>query len=127
MYDEILQAVISMAESAAGIAIMTGSMPPDEGIAMTGNGYNADVYLDIGTDERITIVCNGKSASQESIIRLLDVIYNSLTRRKDYPATGRWQIYDIRTISSPHLIGREPNRQWLYGSSLSVRANVGGI
>ena len=127
MYDEILQAVREMAESAAGVNILVGSMPPDDGIAMTGNGYNQDVYLDIGTDERITVVCNGKSARQETIIRLLDVIHDSLTRRKDYPATDKWQIYDIRTISSPHLIGREPNKQWLYGSSLSVRANVGGI
>ena len=127
MYDEILQAIISMAESAAGVQILTGSMPPDDGIAMTGNGYTQDVYLDIGTDERITIVCNGKSARQETIIRLLDLIHDSLTRRKDYPTGTKWQIYDIRTISSPHLIGREPNKQWLYGSSLAARVNIGGI
>lgn len=127
LYDDIVQAIISMAESAAGVQIVTGSMPPDDGIAMTGNGYSTDVYLDIGTDERITLVCNGKSTSQESIIRKLDAIHNSLTRRKDYPVTDKWQIYDIRTISSPHLIGREANSQWLYGSSLVARVNVGGI
>lgn len=127
MYDDILQAVIGMAESAAGVKILVGSMPPDDGIAMTGNGYNQDVYLDIGTDERINVVCNAKSTNQRQVIQWLDAIHSSLTRRKDWPAGDNWQVYDIRTVASPHLIGREDNSQWLYGSSLVVRVNVGGI
>ena len=116
-----------MAEDAAGVAIVTGSMPPDDGIAMTGQAGSATIFLDIGSNERMTVVCNGKSTSQSAVIRQLDAIHKSLTRRKDFPTGDGWQIYAIETVSSPRLIGREQNSQWLYGSLLLVKINVGGI
>lgn len=129
MYDEILQAVRQMAEAAAGVPIVNGSMPPDDGIAMTGQASQDVTFLDIGSNERMTVVCNGKNASQEAVIRQLDAIHRALTRRKDFPQSDGWQIYAIETISSPRLIGREqnPGAQWLYGSSLRININVKGI
>lgn len=129
MYDEILQAVRQMAEAAAGVPVVNGSMPPDDGIAMTGQASQDVTFLDIGSNERMTVVCNGKSASQETVIRQLDAIHRALTRRKDFPQSDGWQIYAIETISSPRLIGREqnPGAQWLYGSSLRININVKGI
>lgn len=126
MYDEILQAVIDLAET-TGASVLTGSMPPDNGVAMTGSSSTAAVYRDIGTDERMNIICNGKNVSQETAIRQLDAIHRTLTRRKDYPAGAGWQIYAIETVASPRLIGREANSQWLYGSSLLVKINMKGI
>ena len=127
MYDDILQAVINMAEDAAGISIVTGSMPPDDGIAMTGQSSSDVIFLDIGSNERMSIVCNGKNTNQAAVIRQLDAIHHALTRRKDYPTGDGWQIYSIETVASPRLIGREANSQWLYGSSLLCKVNVGGI
>lgn len=127
MYDDILQAVISMAETAAGVAIVTGSLPPDDGIAMTGQAATAAIFRDIGSNDRLSVVCNGKNTSQAAVIRQLDAIHHALTRRKDYPTGDGWQIYSIETVASPRLIGREENSQWLYGSSLLVKVNVGGI
>lgn len=129
MYDEILQAIIDMAENAAGIPIVTGSMPPDNGIAMTGQAFSNPIFLDMGSNERMNIVCNGKNGDQKSVIDQLDVIHKSLTRRKDYPTGNGWQVYAIETVSSPRLIGREenPQAQWLYGSSLLVKINMKGI
>ena len=129
MYDEILQAIIDMAENAAGIPIVTGSMPPDNGIAMTGQAFSNPIFLDMGSNERMNIVCNGKNGDQKSVIDQLDAIHKSLTRRKDYPAGNGWQVYAIETVSSPRLIGREenPQAQWLYGSSLLVKINMKGI
>ena len=129
MYDEILQAVIDMAESAAGVPIVTGSQPPDSGIAMTGQASTATVMLDIGSNERMSVLCNGKNANQRLLIQQLDAIHHSLTRRKDFPTGATWQIYAIETVASPRLIGREqnPQAQWLYGSSLLVKFNVKGI
>lgn len=126
MYDEILQAVIALAET-TGVTVLTGSMPPDNGVAMTGSSSTAAVYRDIGTDERMNVICNGKNVSQEAVIRQLDAIHRTLTRRKDYPAGAGWQIYAIETVASPRLIGREANSQWLYGSSLLVKINMKGI
>lgn len=129
MYDEILQAVIDMAENAAGVSIVTGSMPPDNGIAMTGQAAPQSIFLDIGSNEHMTVVCNGKNGNQQTVIQQLDAIHKSLTRRKDFPTGDGWQIYAIETVASPRLIGREqnPQAQWLYGSSLLIKINVKGI
>lgn len=127
MYDEILQAVIHMAEDAANTHIVTGSMPPDNGIAMIGQSASAPIFLDIGSNETMNVVCNGKNVSLQTIINQLDAIHRYLTRRKNYPHSNEWQIYAIETVSSPRLLGREQNSQWLYGSTLIVRINVKGI
>ena len=127
LFDDVLQAVISMAEAAAGVPVVTGSMPPDDGIAMTGQASVSTTFRDIGSNQRMNIVCNGKNRDQAVVIRQLDAIHRDLTRRKDYPAGDSWMIYSIETASSPRLIGREQNSEWLYGSSLLVKINYGGI
>ena len=128
-YDEILQAVIDMAEDAAGVPIVTGSNPPQNGLAMIGTSASTSIFLDIGSDERMSVLCNGKNGNQQTIIQQLDTIHANLTRRKDFPSGHGWQIYSIETVASPRLIGRENNErfQWLYGSSLLVKINTKGI
>lgn len=126
-FDDILQAVIDMAEAAAGVPIVTGSMPPDEGIAMTGSSAPTSIFLDVGSDERMTVVVNGKSRDQKTVIRRLEAIHSGLTRRHDFPSGSGWQIYAIESISSPRLLGREQNSMWLYASSMLVRINTKGV
>lgn len=116
-----------MAEAASGAKILTGSMPPDNGIAMTGQASTEDVYLDLGSDERMTVVCNGKNTDQQTVINQLDAIHYALTRRFDFPSGDGWKIYAIRTMASPRLLGRERNSQWLYGSSLEIKINTKGL
>lgn len=127
MYNDVLQAVIDMAQAAAGIPVALGSLPPDDGIAMTGNASSFPIFLDIGSNEEMNVVCNGKNTQQQAVINQLEAIHAALTRRKDFPSTDTWQIYAIETTASPRLIGREQNSQWLYGSSLRVKFNVKGI
>jgi hypothetical protein len=127
MYNEVLQAVIDMAQAAAGAKVVLGSLPPDNGLAMTGNASSYPIFLDIGSNEQMNVVCNGKNTQQQAVISQLEAIHASLTRRKDFPSTNTWQIYAIETTASPRLIGREQNSQWLYGSSLLVKFNVKGI
>jgi hypothetical protein len=116
-----------MAQAAAGIPVVLGSLPPDDGIAMTGNASSFPIFLDIGSNEEMNVVCNGKNTQQQAVINQLEAIHAALTRRKDFPSTDTWQIYAIETTASPRLIGREQNSQWLYGSSLRVKFNVKGI
>ena len=129
MYDEILQAVIDMAESAAGVSIVLGSNPPTNGIAMTGSGGPQSIMLDIGSNERMSVLCNAKNGNQRTAVSQLDAIHRALTKRKDFPCGDGWQIYAIETVASPRLIGRESSEryQWLYGSSLLVKFNTKGI
>ena len=127
MFNEILQAVIDMAESAAGVPIVTGSMPPDNGVAMTGSSSPSTIFLDVGTNERMTVLVNGKHRDQETVINRLEAIHAALTRRRDFPSGEGWQVYSIETMASPRLLGREQNSMWLYASSLLVKINIGGI
>ena len=126
MYNEVIQAVIDMAQAAAGAKVVLGSLPPDNGLAMTGNASSYPIFLDIGSNEQMNVVCNGKNTQQQAVINQLEAIHASMTRRKDFPSTDTWQIYAIETTASPRLIGREQNSQWLYGSSLLVKFNVKG-
>lgn len=127
MYDEILQAIIDMAQAAAGVPVYVGSLPPLNGIAITGSSAESSIYLDIGSDERMNVVCNAKNEDQQTAVRQLDAIHRALTRRKDFPTGSGWQIYAIQTVASPRLLLHEQNRQWVYGSSLLVKINVKGI
>ena len=128
MYDEILQAVIDLASKAiGGRQILTGSMPPDNGLAMIGNSAPETIFLDIGSNERMSIVLNGKNRDQMAVIRQLDLIHHILTKRKDFPSGKGWRIFSIETVASPRLVGREANGQWLYASSFIVKINTKGI
>ena len=51
----------------------------------------------------------------------MDRVHLALTTAKALPFSARWQIYAIETTSAPQLIGREENRNWLYGSSFRVK------
>ena len=126
MYEEVLQAVINMAEL-TGVSVVVGSLPPDNGIAMTGSSSSYPIFLDIGSNESMNVLCNGKNVNQQTVFSQLDAIHQTLTRRKDFPTGDNWQIYAIETQSSPRLIGREQNSQWVYGSSLTVKFNVKGV
>lgn len=127
MYNEILQAVIDMAEAATGVSIVVGSMPPDNGIAMIGTSSPTTIFLDVGSDERFSVICNGKHSDQQTAIERLEAIHSALTRRRDFPSGTGWQIYAIETVASPRLVGRENNSMWLYASSLLVKINTKGI
>lgn len=128
MYDAVLNAVINMAEMAEPYAqIVIGSMPPDNGIAMIGDGGVVTTYRNMDADYELTIICNGKHHDQLTLASTLSKIHRLLTFRKDFPTGDDWQIYSIQSISAPRLIGREKNNQWLYGSSLRVKFYMKGL
>ena len=127
--NDVLQAVIAMAQAATNIRIFTGSNPSAESIAMTGSGAPTATYRDMDAVRTLSVVCNGKSANQKLIIDALDDIHAALTLRKDFPSGNGWQVFSIQTIASPRLIGREENNsnQWIYGSSLLVKLYTKGM
>ena len=65
-FDEILAAVIAMAQDTNPYAdITTGALPADNGICMTwATGAPASTFLDKGMAYLRTIVCNGLLSSQ---------------------------------------------------------------
>ena len=122
-FDEILAAVIDMAQETDPYATITaGALPADNGICMTwASGSPASTFLNKGMAYQRTIVCNGKHTSQQAVSEALHAIHLALTKTKTYPSAPQWQITDIATVAAPAYLSREQNSQWLYGSSLRVK------
>ena len=107
---------------ADGVTVKIGSMPADNGISVfVGTGYANETYMDKGMAYELHIVLNGKHAQQQIVSDTLNDLHVYLTQLKEYPANDYYQITDIETISAPSFIGREENKQYLYGSSLRVK------
>lgn len=124
--NDILSAVIDMAEATNPYAtIIVGSLPPDNGLSMTfGAGGVNTTTLEKTICYDFSVVLNGKHSSQKTVSDALCNIHAALTQTKTYPATSAYQIADISTIATPSYLDREDSGQWLYGSSLRVRAYV---
>ena len=122
-FDEILAAVIAMAQDTNPYAAITaGALPADNGICMTwASGAPASTFLDKGMAYQRAIVCNGKHTSQQAVSEALHAIHLALTRTKTYPSTPHWHNTDIATVPAPANRPGEQNSQWLYGSSLRVK------
>lgn len=104
-------------------AVVFGSDPPKDGICLIqSSGYPTDTHLDKGMVYGLPVVLNGKNASQETLLTDLTKIHEELTTMLDYSgiSTADCQVIDIATTSTPSIIGREQNNQWICGSSLSV-------
>lgn len=121
--NDVLLAVINKAQITGLYAtIKIGALPADDGICCTiAGGYPEATFLTKGMSYDLDLVLNGKNASQQTVSDALNDIHQALTQTKVYPETAEYQINNIETTSSPSYIGREENKQYLYGSSLKVR------
>lgn len=122
MRDEIIAALQKMIQALVSGPVVIGSMPPLNGYAVSfAGGAPMEIYRNLTTNEDLPIVFNGKGQDQQTISATMDAVHLALTTSKILPFSGRWQIYAIETTSAPQLIGREENKNWIYGSSFRVR------
>ncbi len=121
--NDVLRAVIEYAQAENPYAdIVIGSMPADNGLSIAiGAGGANYTALDKGMSYELNLVLNGKHHNQQTVADTLNDIHQALSQRKEYLNTDEFQITDISTITAPNYIGREPNNQWLYGSSIKVK------
>ena len=132
--NDIFEAVIELAEAAIAPpkksgsvtpSILIGAMPAKNGIAMQiSTGAPATTFINKGMPYEFTLVLNGKGASQKTVSDKLNAIHIALTQAKTYPSAAAYQITDIETVATPSYIGREEDKQYLYGSSLRVKAYI---
>ncbi len=122
VYDDVLNAVIDLAEQAKPYSdILIGPMPPDNGISIAWSSGNLNTFLDKRAAVRMTAVFNCKHEDQQTASDTLGRLHTYLNMRKNYPSADNFQITNIETIGAPVYLGREENNQWLYGSSLEVK------
>lgn len=122
MRDEIVAALQKMIQALVSGPVVIGSMPPLDGYAVSfAGGAPMEIYRNLMTNEDLPVVFNGKGEDQQAVADEMDRVHLALTTAKALPFSARWQIYAIETTSAPQLIGREENRNWLYGSSFRVK------
>ena len=122
MRDEIVAALQKMIQALVSGPVVIGSMPPLDGYAVSfAGGAPMEIYRNLMTNEDLPVVFNGKGEDQQAVADAMDRVHLALTTAKALPFSARWQIYAIETTSAPQLIGREKNRNWLYGSSFRVK------
>lgn len=121
MNNEVLQAVQQMIGGIIGTLPVIGSMPPNEGFAVSFvGGSPSGTYRALDKAITLPVLFNGKSEDQEALSAAMNAAHQALTTSKTLPYADGWQIYAIRTTSFPNLIGREQNKNWVYGSSFAV-------
>lgn len=128
MRDEIIANLQKMIQSLVSGPVVIGSMPPLNGYAVSFTaGAPMEIYRNLTTNEDLPVAFNGKGANQNELASVMDAVHHALTTSKALPYTSRWQIYAIETTSAPQMIGREENKNWIYGSSLRVKFYQRGV
>ena len=128
MREEIIIAMQQMIQNIISKPVMIGSVPPLEGYAVgMVSGAPIETFRTLTTNESFPVLFNGKSADQNSVAADMEKVHRLLTTSKILPFTGEWQVYAIETTASPSLIGREENRNWVYGSSFRVKYYQKGV
>lgn len=128
MREEIIIAMQQMIQNIIGKPVVIGSVPPLEGYAVgMVSGAPIETFRTLTTNESFPVLFNGKSADQNSVAADMEKVHRLLTTSKILPFTGEWQVYAIETTASPSLIGREENRNWVYGSSFRVKYYQKGV
>ena len=121
MRDEIVEALRDMIAALVSMPVVIGSMPPEQGYAVgMGSGAPLEIFRTLSTNEELPVLFNGKGPDQRQIAAEMDRVHHLLTTATALPFTDRWQVYAIVTTSSPNLISREQNKNWVYGSSLRI-------
>ncbi len=122
MREEIITAMQQMIQGIIGKDVVVGSIPPLNGYAVGAvGGSPIETFRPLTSNESLPILFNGKSSEQQSLIHDMEKVHSILTTSKVLPYSKDWQIYAIVTTSSPNLIGREENKNWIYGSSFRVK------
>ena len=121
--NDVLEAVRGLCNAENPYAtVLIGALPADNGISLfVGSGAPLETYMNKGISIELSCVLNAKHHNAKVASDTLNDLHQALTQATDYTETNTFQITDISTISVPSYIGREENKQYLYGSSLRVR------
>ena len=122
-YYEITNALIDMVQHYTDFPVFAGANPTLESIAVAGFASTVTTYKDFDTADVYDVTINGKSGDFEKMLDALSTIHKALTVRKDFPQGDNWQIYSIKTVSSPRQVGIEEadRTKYIFGSSVEVK------
>lgn len=121
MTTNVLTALQQMIGALVTYPVVIGSIPPVNGFAVSFvGGAPAETFRTLNKTIPLPVLFNGKGEDQQDIANQMNAVHEALTTAKNLPFSDDWQIYAITTTSYPNLIGREENKNWVYGSSFSI-------
>ena len=120
---QAVEAVIALMNATHPFSPVTrGALPTGPGITCEPDTSTPDEkYWDKSVFLPLHLVINGKHHDMRVLNDALCNIHAALTMARSYPSGDDWQITDIETYSTPRVIGREDNNDWLMASVLSVK------
>lgn len=123
MRDEIITTLQQMIEMLTGGYVVIGSLPPLNAYSLSFAGGNPRTTFRTlkNSDQELPVQFNGKSTDQRQLAANMEKVHQALTTSAALPFSANWQIYAIETTSAPQLIGREENRNYIYGSSFRIK------
>lgn len=122
MREGIITAMQQMIQGIVRGNVVVGSIPPLNGYAVGSvGGSPIETFRPLTSNEGLPVLFNGKSSNQQLLMQDMEKVHHILTTSKTLPYSENWQIYAIETTSAPNLIGREQNKNWIYGSSFRVK------
>ena len=121
--NQVLEAVIGLMNACTPFDQVTrGALPTHHGISVELDPSSPlYMHMDKNTVVPLNVVLNAKHPDMMLLLDTLNNIHGALTRARSYPAATAWQIVDINEYSSPRLIGREDNNDWLAAGALTVK------
>nr|DAQ84634.1 MAG TPA: Minor capsid protein from bacteriophage [Caudoviricetes sp.] len=120
--NEVLTAVLAMAQEACGKTIYIGPLLPAGGIsAFVTSGGPRSTFFNKGMAYELSIVIEAKEAGAQTAFDELNAIHQSLSQATEYPTGTGWKITNIETVGTPFYSGRGENSLWIYTSSLLVK------
>lgn len=127
VYSDVLNAVVGLINSLDLYAnAVIGPLPPNNGISVAWATSDYTPFMSKTAAVGITAVVNAKNTDQKAALDALGTIHTALSMSTSYPSADNFQITDISTSTAPSYMGREQNKQWLYGSSLRVKFYLRG-
>lgn len=127
VYDDVLQAVVELANDTNPYAVVTiGALPANNGICMAWASGSLNTFFNKMGAVEMSAILNAKNTNQQAALDALSDIHTALNMTKNYPSSDNYQITNIETIGPPVYLSREQNSQWLYGSSLRIKFYLKG-
>ena len=118
----LIDIVLCMIKSNLGYEVVRGTNIPANSLCARWRSNPNEIYMLKDSYNSMTVLLNGKNASQQTIATALNAIHHYFNKLKQnqIPIGENTQIINIQTSSSPELIGVKENGQWIYASSLTV-------
>ena len=118
-YDEVTEAVRERLETALGVPVFVGALPPNGGMALTVNSGTVQRDMAGNAFCRLRIGVNAKAAGQPDVVQAMGEAHAALI---DMTAeTKDWQLTGISVTSAPAVATLDAAGNYITMSQTEVR------